>query len=95
VERQEERDVRTAELAAAPEPMNGVPVAITATEEDLTVFESRAHSEHLVAKLTANDPFLTDIRSGYGHDSLFVKVMKQPDQHTAFTVHDQLVWSHN
>jgi hypothetical protein len=73
--------------------MNGVPVAVTSTEEDLTVFESRVHSEHLVAKLTANDSFLADIRSGYEHNSLFAKVMKQPDQHTAFTVHDQLIWS--
>jgi len=47
VERQEERDVRTAELAAAPEPVNGAPVAVAATEEDPTVFESRARSEHL------------------------------------------------
>ena len=73
--------------------MNGAPVAVTATEEDLTVFESRARSEHLVAKLTANNLFLADIRSGYEHNSLFAKVMKQPDQHTAFTVHDQLIWS--
>jgi hypothetical protein len=26
---------------------------------------------------------------------LFVKVLKQPDQHTAFTIHDQLIWSCN
>jgi len=75
--------------------MNGAPVAVTATEEDLTVFESRACSEHLVAKLTANNSFLADIRSGYEHDSLFAKVVKQPDQHTVFTVCDQLVWSRN
>ena len=79
----------------APEPTNGAPVATTATEEDLTVFESRARGEHLVAKLTSNDSFLTDIRSGYEHDLLFAKVMKQPDQHTAFMVRDQLVWSCN
>jgi len=90
-ERQEEHDIHTAELAAAPEPTNGAPVAVTATEEDLTVFESRAHGEHLVAKLTANDLFLTDIRSGYEHDLLFVKVMKQPNQHIAFMVCDQLM----
>jgi hypothetical protein len=94
-ERPEERDVRAAELAAAPEPMNGAPVTVTATEEDLTVFESRVRGEHLVAKLTANDSFLADIRSGYEHNSLFVKVVKQPDQHTVFTVRDQLVWSRN
>jgi len=94
-ERQEECDVCAAELAVAPEPANGAPVATTATEEDLTVFKSRARGEHLVAKLTANDSFLTDIRSGYEHDSLFAKVMKQPDQHTAFMVRDQLVWSRN
>jgi hypothetical protein len=88
---QEERDVHAAELAMAPEPMNGAPVAVTATGEDLTVFESRVRSEHLVAKLTANNLFLTDIRSGYEHDSLFVKVMKQPDQHTVFTICDQLI----
>jgi hypothetical protein len=95
IKRQKERDVHAAELAAAPEPMNGAPVTVTATEEDLTVFKSRARGEHLVAKLTANNSFLTDIRSGYEHDSLFAKVMKQPDQHTAFMVHDQLVWSRN
>ena len=49
------------------------------TEEDPTVFESRAHSEHLVAKLTANNSFLTDMKSGYKHDSLFAKILKQPD----------------
>jgi len=70
-ERQEECNVRTAELAAAPEPMTGVPVAVAATEEDPTVFVSRARGEHLVAKLTANDLFITDIKSGYHHDSLF------------------------
>jgi len=70
-ERQEERDVRAAELAAAPEPATGVPVAVAATEEDPTVFVSRARGEHLVAKLTANDSFITDIKSGYNHDSLF------------------------
>jgi len=75
--------------------MNGAPVAVTATGEDLTVFESRVRSEHLVAKLTANNLFLTDIRSGYEHDSLFAKVMKQPDQHTVFTICDQLIWSRN
>jgi hypothetical protein len=94
-ERQEECDICTAELAAAPEPVNGAPVAVTVTEEDLTVFESRVRGEHLVAKLTVNNSFLADIRSGYKHNLLFAKVMKQPDQHTAFTVHDQLVWSHN
>jgi hypothetical protein len=92
---QEEPDVCAAELAAAPEPANGAPVAVAATEEDLTVFKSRARSEHLVAKLTANDSFLADIRSGYKHNSLFTKVMKQPDQHTAFTIRDQLIWSRN
>jgi len=95
VERQEERDVHTTELAVAPEPVDEVSVTDTATDEDPMVFESRAHGDHLVAKLTANDSFLTDIKSGYKHDSLFVKVLKQPDQHTAFTVHDQLIWSHN
>jgi len=94
-EHQEEHDVRTAELAAAPEPANGAPVAVAATEEDPTVFESRARGEHLVAKLTANDSFLADIRSGYEHNLLFAKVLKQPDQHAAFTIRDQLIWSHN
>jgi hypothetical protein len=94
-EHQEEHDVHTTELAVAPEPVNGVPVTVTATEEDLTVFESRVHGEHLVAKLTTNNLFLADIRSGYEHDSLFAKVMKQPDQHTVFTVRDQLIWSCN
>ena len=70
-ERQEERDVRAAELAATPEPATEAPVAVAVTEEDPTVFESRAHGEHLVAKLTANDLFITDIKSGYDHDSLF------------------------
>jgi len=50
VEHQEDHDVRAAELAAAPEPEMGVPVAVAATEEDPTVFESRARGEHLVAK---------------------------------------------
>jgi hypothetical protein len=95
VERQEEQDVRTTELNAAPKPVDKVPVTDTATDEDPMVFESRVHGEHLVAKLTANDSFLTDIKSGYEHDSLFMKVLKQPDQHTAFMVHDQLIWSHN
>jgi hypothetical protein len=81
-EHQEECDVRAAELDAAPEPMTGAPVAVAATEEDPTVFKSRACGEHLVAKLTAND-------------SLFTKVLKQPDQHAAFTIHDQLIWSRN
>src|SRR5580704_8055331 len=71
---QEDRDVRAAELAAAPETETGAPVAVAATEKDPTVFESRARGEHLVAKLTANNSFLTDIKSGYEHDSLFVKV---------------------
>jgi hypothetical protein len=94
-ERQEERDVRTAELAAAPEPATEAPVADAATEEDPTVFASRACGEHLVAKLTANDLFITDIKSGYDHDSLFAKVLKQPDQHAAFMIRDQLIWSRN
>jgi len=94
-ERQEERDIRAAELAAAPEPKTGVPVAVAATEEDPTVFESRVCGEHLVAKLTANNSFIADIRSGYDHDSLFTKVLKQPDQHAAFMIRDQLIWSHN
>jgi len=94
-EHQEECDVRTAELAAAPEPATGAPVAVAATEEDPTVFESRACSEHLVAKLTTNDSFLADIRSGYEHNLLFAKVLKQPDQYAAFTVRDQLIWSRN
>ena len=59
------------------------------------VFELRACGEHLVAKLTANDSFLADIKLGYEHDSLFMKILKQPDQHTAFTIHDQLIWSRN
>jgi len=75
--------------------MNEAPVAVAATEEDPTVFKSRTCGEHLVAKLTANDSFLTDIKSGYEHHSLFAKVMKQPDQHTAFTLRDQLIWSRN
>jgi hypothetical protein len=95
VECQEERDVRAAELAAAPEPVDEAHVTVVATDEDPTVFELRVHGEHLVAKLTANDSFLADIKSGYEHDLLFVKVLKQPDQHTAFTIHDQLIWSHN
>jgi hypothetical protein len=33
--------------------MNGVPVTVTATEEDLTVFDSRAHGEHQDDSLTA------------------------------------------
>jgi hypothetical protein len=94
-ERQEERDVRATELAAAPEPVTEAPVAVAATEEDPTVFASRARGEHLVAKLTANDSFITDIKSGYEHDSLFAKVLKQADQHAAFTICDQLIWSRN
>ena len=95
VERQEERDVHTAELAAAPEPVTEAPVAVAATEEGPTVFTSRAGGEHLVAKLTANNSFITDIKSGYDHNLLFVKVLKQPDQHAAFTIRDQLIWSCN
>jgi hypothetical protein len=95
VECQEERDVRATELAAAPETANEAPVAVAVTDEDPTVFESRAHGEHLVARLTANDSFLADIRSGYEHDSLFTKVIKQPDQHTAFTICDQVIWPRN
>ena len=79
----------------APEPATEAPVAVAATEEDPTVFTSRARGEHLVAKLTANDSFIADIRSGYDHDSLFAKVLKQPDQHAAFTICDQLIWSRN
>jgi hypothetical protein len=94
-ERQEEHDVRAAELAAAPEPTTEAPVAVAATEEDPTVFASRVCGEHLVAKLTANNSFITDIKSGYDHDSLFAKVLKQPDQHAAFTIRDQLIWSRN
>jgi hypothetical protein len=94
-ERQEQHDVCATELAAAPDPANGAPVAVAVTEEDPTVFKSRAHGEHLVAKLTANDLFLTDIGSGYKHNSLFAKVLKQPDQHAAFTIRDQLIWSRN
>jgi len=94
-ERQEEHDVRAAELAVAPEPATEVPVAVAATEEDPTVFASRVRGEHLVAKLTANDSFITDIKSGYDHDSLFAKVLKQPDQHAAFMICDQLIWSRN
>jgi len=45
---QEECDVRAAELAVAPEPATEAPVAVAATEEDPTVFASRARSEHLV-----------------------------------------------
>jgi hypothetical protein len=78
-----------------PEPINEVPVTVAATEEDPTVFELRACGECLVAKLTTNNLFLADIKSGYEHDLLFTKVLKQPDQHTAFTIHDQLIWSHN
>jgi len=52
VEHQEERDVCAAELVAAPEPANKAPVAVAATEEDPTIFESRARGEYLVAKLT-------------------------------------------
>jgi hypothetical protein len=81
VEHQEERDVRAAELAAAPETATGVPVTVAATEEDPTVFGSRAHGEHLVAKLTANDSFIADIKSGYDHNLLFVKVLKQPSRY--------------
>jgi hypothetical protein len=95
VERQEERDVCAAELAVAPEPVDEAPVADTATDEDPTVFELRARGEHLVAKLTTNNSFSTDIKLGYEHDLLFMKVLKQPDQHTAFTVCDQLIWSCN
>jgi len=40
-------------IAAAPEPVEEVPVTDAATDEDPTVFESRVHGEHLVAKLTA------------------------------------------
>jgi len=69
----------------APEPIDETPVAYAVTDEDPTVFELRARGEHLVAKLTANDLFLADIKSGYEHDSLFVKILRQPDQHTAFT----------
>jgi hypothetical protein len=94
-ERQEDCDVCATELAAAPEPATEAPVAVAVTEEDPTVFTSRACGEHLVAKLTANDLFITDIKSGYDHDLLFVKVLKQPDQHAAFTIRDQLIWSHN
>jgi hypothetical protein len=92
---QGKHDIHTAELAVAPEPANGAPVAVAATEEDPTVFESRARGEHLVAKLTANNSFLADIKSGYEHDSLFAKVLKQPDQHAAFTIRDQWIWSRN
>jgi len=77
------------------EPVNEVPVTSVVTKEDLTVFESRVSSEHLVAKLTTNNSFLTDIKSGYEHNSLFMKVLKQPDQHAAYTIYDQLIWSCN
>jgi hypothetical protein len=92
---QEERDIHTPELAAAPKPVEEAPVADAVTEEDPTVFELRARGEHLVAKLTTNNMFFTDINSGYKHDSLFMKIPKQPDQHTAFTICDQLIWSRN
>jgi len=42
---------------------------------------------------TEEDP--TIFESRVRSDSLVVKVLKQPDQHTAFTIHDQLIWSRN
>jgi hypothetical protein len=54
VECQEEQDIHATELAAAPKPVDEVPVAVAVTEEDPTVFKSRAHGEHLVANPKRN-----------------------------------------
>ena len=58
----------------ASKPVGKAPVTDIATDEDPMVFESRARGEHLVAKLTTNNSFLANIKSGYEHNSLFVKV---------------------
>ena len=72
----------------APESLPEEPANLVGSDDDPTVFESRAKGENLHAKLSPQDLFLEDLKSAYATDPLYIKVMEHPDHHSAFEMKD-------
>jgi transposase InsO family protein len=88
-------DVQAEALNRLPEVPPEEPATHAGSDDDPTIFESRARGENLHAKLSPQDSFLKNLKDAYGTDPLYLKVMEHPDHHSAFEMKDGLLWTKN
>ena len=88
-------DVQAEALNRLPEVPPEEPTTHAGSDDDPTIFESRARGENLHAKLSPQDSFLKNLKDAYGTDPLYLKVMEHPDHHSAFEMKDGLLWTKN
>jgi hypothetical protein len=65
------------------------------TEEDPTVFESRAKGKDLCETMSNDDMFEEDIKKGYGEDAFFRKVVRKGEINPLFRAHNGWIWTWN
>ena len=90
----QERDTLAVEMAAAQEDRVELQQPHI-TEEDVTVFESRAKGTDLYETLSHMDTFEEDIRNGYQGDPLFQKILEKVELHEKFSLKDRFLWTRN
>jgi hypothetical protein len=64
-------------------------------DENPTVSQSRQRGKDLTAQLNTDNLFLNAIRHSYTDDSLFTKVLANPDDHKSFQVINRFIWAKN
>ena len=69
--------------------------ALLEDQTDPTVSKSLGQLPNLHSRLEGNRLMLSDIRGGYPKDSLFAKVLKDPEHHKNFKLLDGLLYTHN
>jgi hypothetical protein len=64
-------------------------------EDDPTIFESISKGPELTKHMEKADGFLNLIKSGYEKDSLFLKVVKNPERYSTYEMRDDLLYTRN
>lgn len=97
LDKRETRDLEAARIAAGMSPTaNATPPPVDDLGENPTVFQSRDRGYNLRRTVFDNHSDLIDsIRSEYDTDPLFSKILKRPDDFTAFKIEHKLIWVKN
>jgi hypothetical protein len=108
VERQDTQDLEAQAMAKAFAPPSGrnsePPPSIYTddgqptpdTNEDTTLADALFYrTPESTPTVMGDDKFLNTIKREYEQDTLFTIMLKQPDKHKGFTIHDSLLWCTN
>ena len=77
------------------EPKLSTPIENPIAEEDLSIFHSQNCGDNPLKTNETTDKYLQDVKENYTQDPLFSKVLLNPDDHPAFTVKDNIIYTKN